>query len=682
MAARKYLPPVVHKIPEFWTKERIEYIRYASIHGYPPYAIEDAPSKIGRLLDRMVFKDLRPKDVNELLKKADSLDVDVCVDFAGVQLNAPIYIADMSFGALSGNPNIAIAKAATEENIVAGIGEGGLHPEVAKYRNIVIQWASGRFGMDMELLRAGLAVNIKIGQGAKPGIGGHLPGKKVTKLISMVRKIPEGTEALSPAPHHDIYSIEDLAQRVKALRDLTSKPIFVKVAAVNQIVYVAVGVARSTAEGIIIDGAGAGTGATPLAIRDHLGIPIDYAIPVVDEWLVKNEARNNFLVIGGGMLYSASDMAKLIALGADMVHIATAALISFGCIACHSCHMGTCPASLTHTIGLRPDLDIDWASNNLRNYIRALIRGLKAILYSLGMSSIKELRSRRDLLLLNYVDELVAETVGIELGEPGEVAFYQDIPVQIPKDVYEAGKPPVVGMGGIVYGYTYPARRPLDLLRVEASQVTRPSVDPYREEVKTEVRIGDYEFFTPIVVPGFERAAIMAGYGLGAPIDGEKGPEIGACLSDYKPMRFPPSLSLEPEEGVFILDERIGKDVWLEEAVSKLDLRAREIGIREKMVIVAVGDFKDGVDVYKIAALGADLVEPLVSFNWVYKMQIPYVEKRKKYENVILALTKELKLAMGAGGVTDYYNMVGNRELLRSLDGKVAKALGVKIAGR
>ena len=209
----------------------------------------------------------------------------------------------MSFGALSGNPNIAIAKAVTEFGAVAGIGEGGLHPEVAKYRNIVVQWASARFGMGLDLLRAGLAVNIKIGQGAKPGIGGHLPGRKVVDIIAQLRKIPKGSDALSPAPHHDIYSIEDLAQRVKALRDISKKPVLVKVAAVNKIMYVAVGVARSTAEGIIIDGAGAGTGATPLAIRNHLGIPIDYAIPVVHEWLRKNGVRDNFLVIGGGMLY-------------------------------------------------------------------------------------------------------------------------------------------------------------------------------------------------------------------------------------------------------------------------------------------------------------------------------------------------------------------------------------------
>jgi len=677
-----YLRPAVHRIPEFWGPERIEYVRRSALDGVPPYALEESPSKIGRLLDRMAFKDLRPREVNELLKRADRLDVDVGVDFFGTRLSAPIYLGDMSFGALSGNPNIAIAKAATEEGVVAGIGEGGLHPEVAKYRNIVVQWASARFGMDMDLLRAGLAVNIKIGQGAKPGIGGHLPGRKVTKVIAELRKIPEGSDAISPAPHHDIYSIEDLAQRVKALRDLTGKPVLVKVAAVNKIMYVAVGVARSTAEGIIIDGAGAGTGATPMSVRNHLGIPVDYAVPVVDRWLRDNGVRDGFLVVAGGMLYSASDIAKLVALGADMANIGTAALLSFGCIMCHSCHTGGCPTSLTNMIGARPDLDIGWASAALRRYISALRLGLKAILYSLGMDSIKELVGRRDLLGLFYVDKLVADAVGVDLVAEGEVAYYHDHVQQLPREVYEEGKPPVTGMGGIVPGYTYPARRPLDLLRIEAAQVTHPSVDPYREEVDVRVPLAGVELETPVVVPGLERAAVMAGYGLGALVDGDGCPEPQYCLSRLPHRRVAPSRELEPGEGIVVIDEALGGRAWLEEAVSALDEKARRAGIRERMAIVAAGRLFSGADVYKLAALGADLVEVREPFELLAKRAAPdYATKRSWYENLITSLTKELKLAMGAGGVTSYFHMVGNRDLLRSLDGRVATKLNVPVAG-
>ncbi len=677
------MKPIQRRIQEFWNVERIEYVRRCALTGYPPY-IKNEPSRYGRLLDRMIFRDLKTEELMRLVEKADRLDVDVSIDFFGIRLSAPIYLADMSFGALSGNPNIAMARAATEEGVLAGVGEGGLHPEVGRYRNIVIQWASARFGVDLDLLRAGVAVNIKIGQGAKPGIGGHLPGSKVTKAIAEVRKIPEGIDALSPAPHHDIYSIEDLAQRVKALRDLTGKPILVKVAAVNKIMYVAVGVARSSAEGIIIDGAGGGTGATPLAIRDHLGIPIDYAIPVVDKWLKDNDVRSGFLVIAGGMLYSAEDIAKLIALGADMAYIGTAALVAMGCIMCHQCNTGKCPAALTNMIGYGREIDVDWAVERLRQYIRAIKRGLKAILYALGMSSIRELVGRKDLLELYNVDEEVAKTIGVELAEEGDTAYFEEYEIDVPREVYEEGKAPIVGGGGVVPGYTTPARRLLDVLRIEAAQVTHPAVDPYREDIDISIRISGHRLSNPILVPGFDRACIMAGYAMGSLVDSAECPEPAFCLEYYRPIRLPPSLKIEPRPGVVVIDERLKGDVTLEEAISALDLKARELGVRDKMVIVAIGRLHNGADVYKMAALGADIVCPLGLFERVFEKARgrDYKTRRLWIENSIRAIVKELKLAMGAGGITSYEHMVGNRDLLRSLDGKIAKRLNVEVAGR
>ena len=688
VVVKSYIPPARHRVPEFWDEEKINYVRASSQSGLPPYALSE-PRRVGRLLDRISFKDLRPREVNELLEKADKLDVDVGMDFFGTRLSVPIYVGDMSFGALSGNPNIAIAKAVTEFGAVAGIGEGGLHPEVAKYRNIVVQWASARFGMGLDLLRAGLAVNIKIGQGAKPGIGGHLPGRKVVDIIAQLRKIPKGSDALSPAPHHDIYSIEDLAQRVKALRDISKKPVLVKVAAVNKIMYVAVGVARSTAEGIIIDGAGAGTGATPLAIRNHLGIPIDYAIPVVHEWLRKNGVRDNFLVIGGGMLFSAEDVAKLIALGADMANIGTAALLSFGCIMCHACHTGGCPTALTNLIGYGKELDIEWAAGNLKNYLKALEAGLKAIVYALGFSSVRELVGRKDLLKIDYVDEEVASTIGVELGTPGGVAFYGKYEPVVSQEVYERGEPPIIGMGGVVPGYTYPARRPLDLLRIEAVQVTRPSVDPYREPVSIEVNIGRFRADTPVgVAAEVDEALVEVGKGLGAFIYGNCEDEL--CVNNYDWVAVPPSGATrangvaELGREIIVVDERLGGDMWLEEYIPRLDVELKKRRVRDRVVVVAVGEFYDGADVYKLAALGADVIVPLGIFTYIHRRfkDLPMWKRAEKYENAILSIEKELKLAMGAGGVTNYQHMVGNRDLVRSLDGAVAKRLGVEVAGR
>ena len=679
---RTYIEPARHLVPEFWSEERAVAIRKMAETGMP-YIEWSGPARRGRILDRLLFRDLRPSSLKEALSRADRLDVDIGVDFFGNRLELPLYVGDMSFGALSGNPNIAIAKAVTEVGAVAGIGEGGLHPEVAKFRNIVVQWASARFGMDMALLRSGLAVNIKIGQGAKPGIGGHLPGKKVVDVIAQLRKIPVGSDAISPAPHHDIYSIEDLAQRVKALRDLTGKPVLVKVAAVNKIHFVAVGVARSTANGIIIDGAGAGTGATPIVARDHLGIPIDYAVPVVDAWLRKDGTRSNVLVVAGGLLYSPMDVAKIVALGADMANLGTAALIAMGCIICHACHTGGCPTALTNMIGAPKVLDIEWASLLLANYLVAVGRGLKAVLYALGMSSIKELVGRRDLLEAYYIDSYVAETLGLAVKEEGEVAWIEPgLRQLVQREYYEEGRPPIIGMGGVVPGYTTPARRPLDLLRIEAAQVTHPSVDPYREDLDVSVKIGSGEYYTPVVVPAIDDAAVLAAYALGAPIYGEN--KYGIRHIDEGAVVAPPGQDVDVSSGVVAIDERLGNGL-LEEAVAMLDLNLRKRGVREHVYIVAVGRLYNGGDIYKLAALGADLVAPLGIFEYV-KERVKNLDLRARmirYENVINALTKEVKLLMGANGVTSYYHtLVGNRDLLRSLDGRIAKVLGVEVAGR
>ncbi len=679
---RTYIEPARHLVPEFWGEERAVAIRKMAETGMP-YIEWSGPARRGRILDRLLFRDLRPSSLKEALSRADRLDVDIGVDFFGNRLELPLYVGDMSFGALSGNPNIAIAKAVTEVGAVAGIGEGGLHPEVAKFRNIVVQWASARFGMDMALLRSGLAVNIKIGQGAKPGIGGHLPGKKVVDVIAQLRKIPVGSDAISPAPHHDIYSIEDLAQRVKALRDLTGKPVLVKVAAVNKIHFVAVGVARSTANGIIIDGAGAGTGATPIVARDHLGIPIDYAVPVVDAWLRKDGTRNNVLVVAGGLLYSPMDVAKIVALGADMANLGTAALIAMGCIICHACHTGGCPTALTNMIGAPKVLDIEWASLLLANYLVAVGRGLKAVLYALGMSSIKELVGRRDLLEAYYIDRYVAETLGLAVKEEGEVAWIEPgLRQLVQREYYEEGRPSIIGMGGVVPGYTTPARRPLDLLRIEAAQVTHPSVDPYREDLDVSVKIGSEEYYTPVVVPAIDDAAVLAAYALGAPIYGEN--KYGIRHIDEGAVVVPPGQDVDVSSGVVMIDERLGNGL-LEEAVAMLDLNLRKRGVREQVYIVAVGRLYNGGDIYKLAALGADLVAPLGIFEYV-KERVKNLDLRARmirYENVINALTKEVKLLMGANGVTSYYHtLVGNRDLLRSLDGRIAKVLGVEVAGR
>jgi glutamate synthase domain-containing protein 2 len=400
--------------PEFWNVERIEHIRHLARFGKPLWVWDRAKQTSNRILDRIRFR-AELEDPGPDPSPNPSADTSTSMAYDRIEMTTPLYLGDMSFGALSGIPNIALARTADITGIVTGTGEGGLHPEVRKCRRITVQWASARFGVDIDVLNTGLGIVIKIGQGAKPGIGGHLPGVKVTKPISETRRIPVGLDAISPAPHHDIYSIEDLGQRIAALKEATGKPVFVKVGVTNYIAYIAAGVARMGADGIIMDGQGAGTGAAPAVVRDNIGLPIEIAVPVVDQALRREGLRDGFTVVAAGRLSSAEDTAKLIALGADVVSLGTAALIAMGCVMVHKCHLGFCPTLLTNKIEENPAkiLSLETATRWAVNMVYGWTEELKNILDAVGVSSVRELVSRRDLLLGLNVGEDELRLMGV-----------------------------------------------------------------------------------------------------------------------------------------------------------------------------------------------------------------------------------------------------------------------------
>ena len=262
-----------------------------------------------------------------------------------ITLSTPIMFSAMSYGSISYNAHASLARAARELGICYNTGEGGLHEDFYEYGpNTIVQVASGRFGVHKDYLETGAAIEIKMGQGAKPGIGGHLPGAKVFGDVSKTRMIPAGTDAISPAPHHDIYSIEDLRQLVFSLKEATEykKPVIVKIAAVHNVAAIASGIARSGADIIAIDGFRGGTGAAPTRIRDNVGIPIELALAAVDQRLRDEGIRGNVSIVVGGSIHSSSDIVKAIALGADAVYIGTAALLALGCHLCRSCQGGKC----------------------------------------------------------------------------------------------------------------------------------------------------------------------------------------------------------------------------------------------------------------------------------------------------------------------------------------------------
>ncbi len=334
-----------------------------------------------------------------------------------VELSMPIMFSAMSYGSISYNAHCSLARAATELGIVYNTGEGGLHEDFYKYgKNTIVQVASGRFGVHEVYLEAGAAIEIKMGQGAKPGIGGHLPGTKIVDDVSRTRMIPEGSDAISPAPHHDIYSIEDLRQLVYSLKEATEykKPIIVKVAAVHNIAAIASGIARSGADIIAIDGFRGGTGAAPTRIRDNVGIPIELALASVDRRLRDEGIRNNVSLVVGGSVRSASDVVKAIALGADACYIATAALLALGCHLCRTCQTGKCNWGIATQ---RPDLvkrlNPDMGSERLVNLMTAWRHEIMEIMGAMGINSIEALRGNRLMLRGVGLNEKELEILGI-----------------------------------------------------------------------------------------------------------------------------------------------------------------------------------------------------------------------------------------------------------------------------
>ena len=319
-----------------------------------------------------------------------------------VELNSPIMFSAMSFGSISLNAQKSIAMAAKECNTFFNTGEGGLHKELEQYADhCIVQVASGRFGVHKGYLDKGQIIEIKIGQGAKPGIGGHLPGEKVNYEVSQTRMIPEGTDAISPAPHHDIYSIEDLRQLIYSLKETThyKKPISVKIAAVHNIAAIASGAVRAGADIIAIDGFRGGTGSTPTRFRDTVGIPVELALASVDQRLRDEGIRQQVSLVVAGSVRNSADVVKAIALGADAVYIASAALIAMGCHMCRTCYTGNCNWGIaTQKEELTRRLDPEIMSKRVANVFRAWDHEIKELMGGMGINAIDSLRGNRLML--------------------------------------------------------------------------------------------------------------------------------------------------------------------------------------------------------------------------------------------------------------------------------------------
>ena len=306
----------------------------------------------------------------------------------------------MSFGSISREAHEAMAVAMNAIGGKSNTGEGGELPErfATNARSSIKQVASGRFGVTTEYLVNADELQIKIAQGAKPGEGGQLPGFKVDKIIAKTRHSIPGISLISPPPHHDIYSIEDLAQLIFDLKNVNpAAQISVKLVSESGVGTIAAGVAKAKADRIVISGCEGGTGASPASSIKHAGLPLEIGLAEVQQTLVLNGLRGQVYLQTDGQLKTGHDIIVAAMLGAEEFGFATSALIVLGCIMMRKCHLNTCPVGVaTQNEELRKKFM--GRSEYLINYFNFLAEEVREHLAALGVKSLDEVVGRADLL--------------------------------------------------------------------------------------------------------------------------------------------------------------------------------------------------------------------------------------------------------------------------------------------
>jgi glutamate synthase domain-containing protein 2 len=293
-------------------------------------------------------------------------------------IDTPIYITHMSFGALSKEAKIALAKGSAAVKTAMCSGEGGiLIDSMESAYKYIFEYVPNRYSVTEENLKRVDAIEIKFGQSAKPGMGGHLPGKKVTKEIAEIRGFDEGVDIISPAHFEDIKNKKDLKKKVQWLRDASEgKPIGIKFAAGHIEADLEVAL-YAEPDFITIDGRAGATGASPKYVKASASVPTMFALYRAKKFLNDRGADQVSLVITGGLRVS-SDFAKALALGADAVALGTSALIAIGCRQYRICGTGRCPTGITtQDPSLRSRLDIEKSAKGLRNYLYVSTSELK-----------------------------------------------------------------------------------------------------------------------------------------------------------------------------------------------------------------------------------------------------------------------------------------------------------------
>jgi glutamate synthase domain-containing protein 2 len=327
-----------------------------------------------------------------------------------IELEIPVLVTGMSFGALSYNAKVALARGATAAGTSTTTGDGGMLPaERDNSRVLIYEVLPSRYGMNVHHLKQADAIELTIGQGAKPGTGGLLLGSKVSSEIAQIRDLPAGVDQRSPCRHPDFLGPDDMILKIEELREATDwqVPIFVKLGASRVFDDVKLAV-KAGADVIVLDGMEGGTGASPDLLQEHTGIPTLAAVcearAALEDMKVYGEVQ---LIIAGGIRHG-SDAAKAMALGADAVYIGTALLIALNCNkavhvedyhalgtepgCCHHCHTGRCPVGITtQDPELMARLPIDAAAGRVANWFHATVAEIQILARACGKSDVHDL---------------------------------------------------------------------------------------------------------------------------------------------------------------------------------------------------------------------------------------------------------------------------------------------------
>jgi glutamate synthase domain-containing protein 2 len=407
--------PLLETLGDYrWTSEMLlAHFEMAETGNLPVVEMEYDLGNSGGGFDKIRFIRPNPEDYLDL---ADE-DIDTSIELnkrsdgrPAKTISIPCYGGGMSYGSTALPVMVGRARAAKRLNTLTCTGEGGYPKDLIPYADHVItQVATGLFGVREETLLYAPVIEFKYAQGAKPGLGGHLLGDKVTPEVAAMRETVVGNALFSPFPFHSVYSVEDHKKHVDWVKAINPRSLVsVKVSTPTDVDMVAVGSYYAGAHIVHLDGSYGGTGAAPDIAKKNIAMPIEYAIPKVHKFLVEEGVRDEICLIASGGIRNAMDVAKAIALGADGVVIGTAELVAIECVRCGNCESGRgCARGIASTdMELGYMITEEWADQRIVNMYLAWRKQWCEILRQLGLGSLRELVGRTDLLVhLDYLEE-------------------------------------------------------------------------------------------------------------------------------------------------------------------------------------------------------------------------------------------------------------------------------------